>query len=38
MAVIDEVTEGGNTLLMDNIKVKVKDQARRRDSEVSSIM
>jgi len=37
MAVIEEVTENGGTLFMDNIRVKVKEQGRRRDSEVANI-
>jgi hypothetical protein len=38
MAVIDEVTENGGTLFMDNIKVKVKDQNKKRDSDVVSAL
>jgi hypothetical protein len=38
MAVIDEVTENGGTLFMDNIKVKVKDQNKKRDNDVVSAL
>jgi len=38
MAVIEEVSEAGGTLIMDNIKLKVKEQVRRRDSEVISAL
>lgn len=36
MAVIEEVTENGGTLFMDNIKLKVKDQGKRRETSAVS--
>jgi hypothetical protein len=38
MAIIDEMSENGGTLFVDNIKVKVKDQHKKRDSDVVSAL
>jgi len=37
MAIIEEKDEKDATIFMDNIKLKIKEQGKRRDSEISSI-
>lgn len=34
LAIIEEKAEDGGTLYMDNIKLQVRDSARKRDSDV----
>ena len=38
MAIIDEMSENGGTLFVDNIKVKVSNQPKKRDTDAVSAL